>query len=223
MSRADIHLCYICGSAEGDTRDHVFPKGLWPPPRPADLPTAPACLDCQRAHALDEEYFRTIVAGGAYANETARNLWDGKIKRSFDRSPGLRERLRQSIRQMDVTTPAGIILGRAEGWEGDRDRIGRVLKKIVRGLFYLERGDLLADDVAWIHQQVSPLTERVPEVSMEIIQQLPLRKVGDVVTYKFGFPAEEPNLTLTWVAFYERTMFLTATVPAESEYDATPF
>lgn len=135
------HECYVCaGTGVKLTKDHIFPRGLFPPPLPRDMLTAPACEECQQRLQPDEEYFRTLVASGAYSDETARELWDGKIKRSFDNSPGFRQTFANAIRVMEWKSPGGIVLGDIPVIEGDQERTGNVLRKIVRGVFYLGSG-----------------------------------------------------------------------------------
>ena len=108
---------------------------------------------------------------------------------------------------MEWRTPAGLYLGPLFGLEPDRDRIGNVLRKIIRGLWYLERDrTLMPFDLDWNFFQESPLTGRPPEFVMEMLQSLPLRTVGDVVRLKFALSPDEPRLTIAWMAFYGRTM-----------------
>lgn len=210
-------LCYICGASNARTRDHIFPKSLWSPPYPEDALTAPACVVCQKRLAPDETYFRTVAAaGGAGMDPTARELWEGKIRRSFNLDPRSRENLARALRRIDWHAPSGVYLGPLVGLEGDLERIGNVLRKIVRGLSYLERdGTVMPFDVGWNYKQDSPLTGRAPDFVMEMFHGLPLRTVGDVVRYKFTCPPEEPRLTVSWMAFYSRTMFTVWTGPKD--------
>jgi hypothetical protein len=214
--------CYVCGAPDARTMDHIFPKSLWSPPYPDDALTAPACHDCQKRLAPDETYFRTVAAASGAGNDPrARTLWEGKVIRSFDRDTRSRERLAAALRPIDWHTRAGLYLGTLVGLEGDRERIGNVLRKIVRGLSYLERGrTVMPFDVDWNCFQESPLTGRPPEFVMEMFHGLPLRSVGDVVRYKFAFPPQEPRVTVSWMAFYSRTMFTVWTGPKDpSELD----
>jgi hypothetical protein len=90
------------------------------------------------------------------------------------------------------------------------------LRKIVRGLSYLERGGTVMPlDLDWNFCQESPLTERPPGFVMELFHGFPLRTVGEIVRYKFAFPEEEPRVTVSWMAFYGRTMFTVWTGPAD--------
>jgi hypothetical protein len=207
--------CYICGCSGAVTKDHVFPQGLFPPPLPTDMLTAPACDACQQRLHLDEEYFRTVAASGAYRDPSARELWDTKIVRSFSNSPAFRLSLANAIRTVEWKTPGGIIRGEVTGIEGDQVRVGNVLRKIVRGLFYLDTArTVMPFDVKFSFELVSPLTRRPmePEV-MDLFRDMPLRTVGEVVKYKFGFWPELPRLTLTWMAFYGRTIYVVWTGP----------
>jgi hypothetical protein len=180
------------------------------------LPRLPEAAGARR------DLFRTVAAAsGAGSEPGARKLWEGKVIRSFDRDPRSRERLAAALRPIDWHTRAGLYLGTLVGLEGDRERIGNVLRKIVRGLSYLERGrTVMPFDVDWNYSQESPLTGRPPEFVMEMFHGLPLRSVGAVVRYKFALPPEEPRVTLTWMAFYGRTMFTVWTGPKDpSELD----
>ena len=205
---------YPSGEA-GDTKDHIFPRGLFPPPLPEDMLTAPACVDCQQRLQPDEEYFRRFAAAGSYADAKAKELWDGKIVRSFDNSPAFQASLAKAINTMEWKTAGGIIVGNVVGLEGDQARIGHVLRKMVRGLSSIETSDVMPFDVKFNYSQVSPMTESLPDEVMDIVHATPLRTVGDVVRYKFTQPPGDPRMTISWFAFYRHAMFAVWTWPEE--------
>lgn len=209
--------CYICGADDARTRDHVFPRSLFTRPLPPDMLTAPACDDCQQRLQLDEEYFRTFAAAGSYQDESARELWDGRIKRSFEKSPGFRQTFANAISTMEWKSPGGVILGDLVGLEGDRQKIGNVLHKIVRGLFYLDSGGtVMPFDVKFNYSQVSPMTPPLPDEVMDLIHGMPLRTVGEAVRFKFELFPGDSRMIVSWFAFY-RTMFAVWTWPDDIE------
>lgn len=217
------HECYICGATGIKlTKDHIFPKGLFPPPLPQGMLTAPACEECQQRLQPDEEYFRTFVAAGSYSNETAKELWDGKIKRSFDNSPGFRQSFANAISTMEWKSPGGVILGDIVGLEGNQERIGNVLRKIVRGVFYLDSGrKVMPFDVKFNFSQVSPMTPPLPEPVREILAGIPLRTVGNVVKYRFELFPQDPRMIVSGFAFY-RALFAVRTWPEDVELPPPP-
>jgi hypothetical protein len=214
--------CYSCGTS-ARTRDHIFPKSLFTKPRPNPSPTVPACQACQQRTRPHEDYFRTIVAGGAYPHPTARALWDGPIIRSFGHKPADRQTLADALRRVDLRSKGGIYLGSLVGVEGDQEHIGIVLRKIVQGLSYRETRTAMPADVRWSFEQVSPLNPDPPDITRDLIRGMPLRTVGTEVRYKFAMAPEDPRLTLAWLAFYDRTMFIVGTLPdGPTPYDSDP-
>lgn len=49
--------CVYCGAANPTTMDHIPPKGIFPPPRSANLTTVPCCEECNRSFDKDESIF----------------------------------------------------------------------------------------------------------------------------------------------------------------------
>jgi hypothetical protein len=95
----------------------VFPRWLFTSPRPNPSPTVPACEACQKATRPDEDYFRTIVAAGAYGHETGRALWEGPIRRSFRRDRSDLRTFHTALRRVDLRSDGGSTSAR---WSGSR-------------------------------------------------------------------------------------------------------
>jgi hypothetical protein len=193
----------------------LFPAGTLPSHPPP--PIAPACRECQQRVQPDEEYFRTFAAAGAYADEAARALWEGKIARSFDNSPGFRQLFASRVDSIEWRSPGGVVMGDLSVVKGDERRIGHVLNKIVRGMSYLDSGGkVMPFDVKFRFEQVTPMTEPMPDVVMDVIHATELRTVGDIVRYKFQLLPGEPRLMVAWFAFYNpASMFVVWTRPAD--------
>lgn len=209
--------CYICGSAPGTTKDHVFPKCLFTPPLPQDMLTAPACQTCQQSIQPDEEVFRNFVAAGSYGDATARALWEGKVAGSFANSPALRTTFFSSLRTIEWKTPGGVILGDVTVAEADKDRTENVICKMVRGLYFKDSGEqVMPLDVRYHIEQITPMTEPLPPLVMDACREMALRTVGGDVRYKFQIVDSEPRTTLCWMAFYGKMMFIVTTGPNDT-------
>jgi hypothetical protein len=136
-------LCFICGKPGCEDRDHVIPSCFFADSKPDNLLTLPAHHRCHDA--MDEEYTRNILATlHADKNETARELYEGKISRSMKRSAPLRAAILSTLRpEVDVKSHGGIIVGKAPGIQFDRERVYPVLEKIVKGLWLYHRGAVM--------------------------------------------------------------------------------
>lgn len=136
-----LPICVYCMTNPGVTDDHVPPKQFFPRPRPSDLLTVPACLHCNQASGKDEEYFlATLMFSQSGITEVGKKLWSEKLRRMYEKNIGLKHKIASNIRYGNVSTPAGIYLGRAMTIGYDERRLDAVAKKIVRGLYFHERG-----------------------------------------------------------------------------------
>ena len=134
-------ICVYCSAAAGVTGDHVPPKSFFPKPRPNNLVTVPACLKCNHSAGKDEEYFlATLMFSEAGVTAVGKKLWNERLRRMYEKNIGLRSRIAGSLRHRQLSTPAGIYLGRGMTVEYDPRRLEAIAMKIVRGLYFIERG-----------------------------------------------------------------------------------
>lgn len=200
--------CYLCGGPDADTNDHVFPKSLFPKPRPTLL-TAPACRNCNQSLSLDEEYFRAFVLASTYPHPQAKKLWIGPLRRSLTRTPKFKQMLASQLRSYEAHTSDGRHLGRVDAFFGETNRIDRVLEKMVRGLYLRHVGDAISRDVVFQHSQVTLSNcDRVP---WDLIDPMPTIPVGDCVVYRFGIAEDDPRHSMWVLLFYERSCFIVTT------------
>jgi hypothetical protein len=59
--------CYICGTTENLTKDHIPLKGFFPPGDCANLITAPLCCNCHSPFANMDEQMRVWISAGTAA------------------------------------------------------------------------------------------------------------------------------------------------------------
>jgi hypothetical protein len=145
MERKGLEKCVYCLERAATTREHIIARGFFHKQPPHHL-TVPTCAQCNsgtgdgidRPMAMDEEYVRTVFclhAGSQRHSVADAIVWD-KIARSFERRPGgLVKSLVESL------SPAafqhnGIIIPNQSTMGVDGARVGRVLRKITKGLYY---------------------------------------------------------------------------------------
>ena len=107
------NICYLCGLKQAETRDHLFPKSLFPRPLPSNLPKGlPACRQCNNELSKDEEQFRFFLASGtAYESEAGRRIWDERIRSALrGRRPGFKQLARSMLNMAKVQSESGMEL-----------------------------------------------------------------------------------------------------------------
>lgn len=208
--------CVYCAAVPGDTSDHVPPKSFFPKPRPNNLITVPACLQCNQRAGKDEEYFlATLMFSEAGVTEGGRKLWNERLRRMYEKNVGLRGRIAQSLRRRNVFTPAGIYLGRGMTVAYDSRRLEAIATKIVRGLYFHERKTPL--DVA---AEVMSLFLRQPEHFKAVEGHNHMLRAGSVqwdgvFQYRCGFVPQDSAGSM-WLLWFWRTHIFWVVTSRES-------
>jgi hypothetical protein len=193
----DVHApdtCYLCGLPITEDRsvDHLPPKQFYALELRAklnlsQLMTLPAHGKCNKAYESDEEYFTwTLVplAAGSTAADALIRDHAGKFR------AGKRQGLGRTIlgefesNPSGLHLPAGLVIKRVQG-----DRLVRVTWKIVRGLYFLESGDVLPEDTPKTMEFLEPEQARqsiVTDSVWEHVKAQPSRGVyGGAFDYKY--------------------------------------
>ena len=122
-----------CGCSEDLTTEHVVPTALYPPSKKTSRVqriTVRACGQCNGGWSDDEAHFRNILTLCGEPTPVVRELWEGKIRRSFDHVDG-RKRVRNLFaRMVPRQTPQGDI---HMIYPAQDERVMRIVRKIVRG------------------------------------------------------------------------------------------
>jgi hypothetical protein len=212
--------CYLCGSRTADTKDHLFPKGLFPRPLPTDLPSGlPACMQRNNELSKAEEQFRFFLASGAaYESESGHRIWNQRIRPDLKgRRSGLKPLVQSMVKIAKVKSKSGILLGYWPVLEQDQEPINRVLRKIVKGLYYLDTNQILPTDIQIlcghdrgnIKNLLSPPLDKVFRESRRV-------DYGNVVvSYWRNIVKDDPATSITWLRFYEDKLFMVVTYREE--------
>src|SRR5579859_1691054 len=138
-----------CAAIENPAPDHVPPKSIFPKPRPNDLITVPSCLRCNKGSEKDDEYFKMSLGmradiehapGAAALAQQVMRAWDRDQAKDFTAF------VRSTLRIRPIIDNEGREMGRITGQEIDSHRIGLVVGRIARGLYFHEIRKALPSD-----------------------------------------------------------------------------
>lgn len=217
----NANICYLCGLRSAETKDHLFPKALFPRPLPSNLPRGlPACKQCNNELSKDEEKFRFFLASGmAYESEAGRRIWDERIRSALKgRRLGSKPLVQSMVKVAKVQSESGTLLG---GWpisELDRETSKRVLSKITKGLYYLDTKQPLPSDVQILFDYDAGKPERLISPPLdEAIGGAKRIDYGDgVVSCWRNRMKDDPTISITWLRFYEDKLFMVITFREEA-------
>ncbi len=206
-----VRQCDYCSSICPKTDDHIPPKSLFPKPRSCNLITVPCCESCRRGWSKDDEYFRaTIVSSSRVSEEPLAQGIIETLFRSLNRPEQKRfsQYLSASIGEVETFTEAGIYLGKTPVLGIDIKRIERVAQRIVKGLFFYEKGYSLPEgyEVVTRLQQfgLESVYEYIPDVKFP-----KLRIVQDgVFCYTYKETEEDINSSIWLFLFYKNLPFV---------------
>ena len=202
-----VGTCTYCGQQGAITRDHVPPDSIFSDPKPPNLVTVPACLPCNEAFKLDDEYFRTFVVTAGFQNRSARNLWNRKIIAS-PHAESIRQILRRSMKDLELRSPGGIYLGTAPAVTLDAQRILRIAARIVLGLLWhhyrvrLEPSIKIYAGRLWKLDGMETLLSACVKCSIG----------NDIFAYAHAVPREDVNQGVWFLEFYGGPMFFVVAV-----------
>ena len=113
---------------------------MFPTPRPDDLLTAPACLECNNLLPNDEEVFRVLATSGdGLLNPTGRRIWEDRVRPTLVKNRrGFKSLLQKSLGQLDLYLSDGRYVGSHPGIQFEGPRIANVINKIAKGLYYVD-------------------------------------------------------------------------------------
>ncbi len=218
----DAKRCIYCGAEDDLTADHVPPKNLFPSPRPSNLLTVPACGKCNSSFEKDDEYFRlTLIMREDLAHHPDVQRVFPRVAKSLSKPTkrGFRKGFLEAVRFVEVQTSAGIILGRRNAMTIDTSRLKRVVERVTRALFYVER-DRPLPPYYKIRCYLEPeLPEGDDDPRAVIVRTLlaqSARTFGDgVFSYRYDLSSDDESASAWLLVFYERAYFICLVVPED--------
>lgn len=160
-----------------------------------------------------------MAIGMAYESNAGFDVWTKRIRPDLrGRRRGLRPLLQPMTKVARVVSQTGISLGRTLVLEVEPEPINRVLRKIAKGLYFLDTsGEVLPDNVEILMDYGPGKPERFISPPLdEAIKGAKRVDLGDgVVTYWRNTVKDNPQESITWLEFYKDKVFLVCTMLKE--------
>lgn len=224
--------CAYCGRTRPLTRDHIPPKALFGSPRPNNLISILCCRECNEEASKDDEYFKNALALriDTYNHPDVQKILPSVI-RSYkkDHKIGYRKSFFKTLRQVELRSPSGLFIGSTGAYNVEIERLDTVARRIVRGLFYIAKGERLPDSHRisvfsdWIIGNLSePDKAHILDSLIAPLSRKPRTIIGEeTFTYRFQFFDEDPFLSIWLLTFFEAIFYIGLTLPNEIQLNQT--
>ena len=153
--KTHTNQCYLCGSTDNLTRDHIPPKGIFPKPRPNDLLTVPCCFDCNNGLSKQDELLRLMVSGAINRNSKGHKLWKEKVVPNTIQRDRLKDDIKSIIRTTQnctISTPQG--QKPAKFMTIPQEKVSNSLIRIAKGLMYINARDVDRNSLSYKTLQI---------------------------------------------------------------------
>jgi hypothetical protein len=133
--------CCYCAKEGEMTKDHVPPKGFFPPPRPNNLIQVPCCFECNNGFSLDDEAVRAWFTASLGRSAAADWIFDNKVvPGTMKRSEAFRESMLASMTEVKIQdADQGEI--DAISFRPSGDRVQKFAIRITKGLLHYHYPD----------------------------------------------------------------------------------
>jgi hypothetical protein len=179
-----IGICAYCGCEAILTVDHIPPKTLYPKHLWSQLLKIPSCVPCNGGASKDDEYLRTMIGLSAKGerDEILKPISDAAVRALTNPdAPGFRQSILKGLEQTFILGPGGILVPAIFG-DVDLGRFDRVVERIIRAIFFTERGKSL------------PLNYRVVNYSAEGMKVMPREAAIPLMAFIDSVTEEEPKM-----------------------------
>lgn len=139
--------------------------------------------------------------------QAGRTLWEKRLGRTFRKNKGLGRKIASNFVRREVATPSGFYLGHRIALRFDEGRFDRVVRKIVRRLYYFEYENALPATVdvttLWLNKEA-----RV-EAGVQYAHQLDWgkRQWPGIFEYRCANLPGTPQGSMWLMRFYGNTHF----------------
>jgi hypothetical protein len=216
--------CAYCGSLDADTDDHIPPRNIYTAPGPPRPPNVKSCFACNNSASTDDEYFRDIVVKyhrvadlPQVQQQIAAMLRTAKLpaKQRYAQA------VLKSFMDVEVKTEAGLYLGRQPAFTVDAERLRRILRRFVFGLYRWETGVRLAADTTLT---IVPNPDSVNQLKSELEGVMSGAQVTTVQEGVFWYAwqrAQDNPMAMVWLLVFFDVMPFVAVAADRERFQNT--
>jgi hypothetical protein len=218
--------CVYCGKVAPITYDHVPPRNLFAKPRPDNLIRVPSCKECHGQNkqvSQDDEYFRNMLAmrEDIFDHPDIKQILP-RVLKSLARPDKVKsaKSIYRTMRKVDVRTRLGLYLGTKIAYNVNLARLDNVARRIVKGLFFHEKGHRLPDEYKVIVLSESGLynandyfKKQLQIIFRPLMANTPKIIGNQVFSYRVYYTYTDDNASAWLLEFYEQVRFFCMTLP----------
>lgn len=210
-----VETCYLC-DADGTTHEHLPPQVFFPEIKDLgaqygdlrkQLVTVPACPAHNNAFSRDDEYVAIVIAMSASNDDIGADHFLTKFSRTLTHSPTFKAALEREMEPVLLNGDGSAQL------HLDRERYGRVMERIARGLHFHETrrrlfGTLFIDSPA-----LGPHAETASFRTVERAHpnDLAVKMIGDQRAFRYALRPDPFFLHMTFYGGFDVLVTLTST------------
>lgn len=220
LKKNENGICVFCGVEGKVTKDHIPPKNLFVGFPDSGLIKVPSCEVCNNQSKLDDEYFRAflIPQEDVISHPQVQKL-NRIVREKFvsNKRKGLEKRMYSQIHTKNLYTPVGIYLGEKKLIYGEYSRIDASLKKILKGLFFLETEKIFPSgffNLVVVDKRQIHIIENILKIELNSIvgelNEFPLNDIYDIFSYKWNV---KESITVWLLTFFGKREFFGITYP----------
>ena len=199
--------CYLCGSSQNITRDHIPPEGFFPPDSKQNLITVPCCRKCNDSYKLDDQATRLWLASCRLCSDQAKWIWENKVQATLASSPKLKANIQKHIKVTPIQTPSGV----HQKWtiSFPQDRWKRFAIRICKGLLTHFHPDYDHSNAGFLMRLCDPFSETDNKLLKEVTDAMPGdSRGGTVFRFWHGLNVDNPDEGVIVLLFYQGVCWL---------------
>lgn len=216
-------VCVYCGREDLVTQDHIPPKALYPAAIWPRLLKIPSCAQCNNGASKDDEYLRTIIGLSAKGerDETLKPISDATVRAlSRPEAAGFRHSILRDLQRTFISDANGVLVPVFVG-NVDLSRLDRVVARIIKGIFFFERGVRLPEGYEVVNYSVEGLKSVPTPVGRQLQAALERVMAGDPkliggpqFAYWSVYDERDPNQSGWLCVIHRHHFFIGWTSPA---------